>query len=91
MWYKYRRGRRWPTSDYPPALHKACCDPFEYAIRLRTGETWEFEQADPINRDWVRIKFSPYRSKDGVAFRFDRGVDVRVSDIVWVADAPHGS
>jgi hypothetical protein len=83
---------------YPPALVKACEDPFDYALKLRTGELWYFNEATPINREWVSINTVEAFGHSDEASRletkrppFDRGVDVRVSDIVWVADAPHGS
>jgi hypothetical protein len=55
------------------------------------------------NPDWVRLKniklynelcgFDPMNPKaaDSDLFTFERGIEVRVSDILWVADAPWGS
>ncbi|MAD79433.1 MAG: hypothetical protein CMJ50_01130 [Planctomycetaceae bacterium] len=81
------------TYGYPPALAKACVDPFDYAMKLETGELIFFEEATPHNFDWVYI-----RSTDDPSDRrprdiplCDRGLFVRVSSIVWVADAPNGS
>ena len=81
---------------YPPDLEKACDDSFDYAIRLRTGEVWRFREAEPISKSWVRLSdFMPLRSSpsgpDSGEYPFERGVCVRVSDIVWIADAPEGS
>lgn len=65
---------------YPPALAKACSDPFFYQLKLRTGDVIDFECAEPINSEWVHIDdYHP------------RGMDVRLADIVYVIDAPDGS
>jgi len=88
---------------YPPALYKACWDSFDYAMRLRTGETWLFAEARPINAEWVEITLLQDRDSchqerwaavghpESPRPPFPRGVEVRVSDIVWIADAPFGS
>lgn len=80
---------------WPPALVKAIGDPFDYALRLTTGEVWRFREATYLSPDWVRIEeFDDSNTADDQALPvmpFHRGVDVRVSEIVWVADAPHGS
>lgn len=86
--------------EYPPHLIKACCDEFVYAVRLSTGELWYFREATVINSEWVRLtgfdkpgEMYSYETNGKETNRpiFDRGVDVRVSSIVWVAAAPHGS
>ncbi len=80
--------------NWPPTLEKACQDLFLYAVRLRTGETWLFEKALPINPEWVelRIRLDHWAHKNDLnGMTFPRGVEVRVSDIVWIADAPFGS
>lgn len=71
----------------PPSLVKACYDPFDYAVGLRGGIWIRFEQAK-VYGDYVRL--------DGVIetnleYPMPRGVDVRIEDIVWCADAPEGS
>ncbi len=95
---------------YPPALAKACVDnPWQYAVRLRTGEGWLFEGAHPVSDTWVHLeRVTPLEQihVDGAPplgspahqytmpqepMIFDRGIDVRLRDIVWVADAPWGS
>ena len=71
---------------WPPALIKASEDPFFYALELRDGRKFDFESAVDLGWGWVRI--------DGVAKAercFERGIDIRVSEILWVADAPDGS
>jgi hypothetical protein len=83
---------------YPDSLLKATCDPFEYALKLRTGEVWYFTEAR-IDGDYVHLDFTnhplynvPYGEKPNpLPHCFERGVEVRASDIVWCADAPDGS
>jgi hypothetical protein len=82
---------------YPPALLKATNDPFDYALRLRSGEVFFFSEAT-IHGDFVSLELKTAEEMGGTAHSpssynipFDRGVDVRASDIVWCADAPFGS
>lgn len=78
----------------PASVIKACCDPFDYALRLRTGEIVRFEQARVLG-DYVHLtgqgSADGQATFDGLAFPFPRGLDVRLDDIVWCADAPEGS
>lgn len=76
------------------ALAKACEDPFDYAMRLRTGEVIAFSSAQMLNEEWVHIDLKPLNEQpleNRIAYPADRGMDVRLSDIVWVMDAPEGS
>lgn len=76
------------------ALGKSCCDCFDYACRLRTGEIIRFTDCTIISRDWVCLTLSDSADqpiKDRLVFPAPRGIDVRISDIVWVMDAPEGS
>ncbi len=76
------------------ALAKAIHDPFDYALKLRAGEVITFEFAEIIDRDWVRLhlkKQDEQPNKNRLPFPAPRGMDVRLSDIVWVMDAPEGS
>ena len=84
----------------PPALAKATVDYFTYACGLRDGTIVVFEEAAIVSRGWVRLNVIGYllfnrgpltRLKDEGDFTFDRGLEVRMSDIMWVADAPWGS
>lgn len=79
---------------YPDALLKAVRDPFDYALRLVTGEVVRFHQAD-IKRGWAWLQGSAYEGSDGgvqgLKHPCDRGVWVRIEHVVWVADAPEGS
>jgi pyruvate/2-oxoacid:ferredoxin oxidoreductase beta subunit len=78
---------------YPPALLKACYDPFDYALQLSTGHVIRFHEAR-IHGDYVTL-FGDGGPEDqgvaGLAHGCPRGVDVRVDAIVWCADAPDGS
>ena len=88
----------WFTCDecvkrYPPALMKAVCDPYDYALRLVTGEIVYFSEAT-ISGEWVHLdQVGQLRPVDSRPFDIPapRGVDIRVDSIVWVTDAPHGS
>ena len=77
------------------ALAKACTDkPFDYALRLRTGEVVRFVGATLLNREWINIELAKdgqWRTPNPFPFSADRGIDIRISDIVWVMDAPNGS
>lgn len=83
-----------------PTLVKALHNPFAYAMGLRNGQTLWFESAC-LSPDglWVHL----LRRESGLMVGgdaqarlplqllpvpFERGIDVRISDIVWVADAP---
>ena len=87
---------------WPPFLAKAAMDPFRYAMGLRTGMVLCFESAERVEGcpGWVALSGIETHSisaqqvgVDGewIPFSFDRGMHVRVTDIVWVADAPYGS
>lgn len=76
----------------PAALQKAAVDYFDYALGLETGEVIFFHQAT-VNGRWVHLDVGDAASINGCdnRFPFERGVDVRLDRIVWVADAPFGS
>lgn len=83
---------------YPPALAKACIDnPFDYAMCLIDGTVWMVSGVRAINKDFVHIDKENFESiyanaKSGAPkYPFERGVDVRVDCIMWIADAPNGS
>lgn len=77
------------------ALAKACLDNFfDYALKLRTGEVIRFTGAKMISPGWIHLDVMPKQcqpTNNGLPFPADRGVDVRIADIVWVMDAPEGS
>lgn len=76
-------------------LAKACLDDeFDYALKLRTGEVVRFVGARLLNENWIHIRLDTDKKWDTpnpFPFKADRGVDIRISDIVWVMDAPDGS
>lgn len=81
--------------QYPWALAKACGDSFTYAAFIR-GIGWvEFGFAVALDADWVELREigkPPTKKRSGIKdFTLDRGLCVRVADIVAVADAPYGS
>lgn len=76
------------------ALAKACLDQdFDYALKLRGGEVIAFKGATLLCKEWIHLDVKPPHDQppDCLAFPADRGVDVRISEIVWVMDAPCGS
>ena len=90
-------------AGWPPALIKAVDDPFDYALRLKDGSLIFFEYAVPCgkNNEWASLYFQDIHSGSEVwrgSFNhtfavggYARGLEVRVSEIVWAADAPFGS
>jgi hypothetical protein len=89
----------WHIDGLPDALVKACSDPFDYAMGLRTGPVIRFESATlSTDHQWIHVAVQHHGYDadapdvmTGCPFTFECGVDVRVSDIMWVADAPNGS
>jgi hypothetical protein len=82
------------TGDFPPALEKAFDDqPWDYMLGLRDGRTIRFGGARLCKGGkWVTLlEFNGTTQISGVDHRFPRGIDVRISDIMWVTDAPDGS
>ena len=77
------------------ALAKACQDDsFDYALKLRSGEVIRFVGAYVLSPEWIHLFVMPKRCQpenNRLPFLADRGVDVRIADIVWVMDAPEGS
>jgi hypothetical protein len=75
----------------PEALAKAVSDnPFQYALMLRDGTIIEFEGATPPSAGWILLD-RPKIVNRGYDACLERGMEVRLQEIVWVADAPHGS
>ena len=82
---------------YPPAILKAMRDhPFMYAIGLRDGTVLFIEGVTKVHGEWITVTLwhgIPEQAKQ-LTKNFPpcpRGVDVRLSDIVWAADAPYDS
>lgn len=86
------------AAKFPASLLKSVVDyAFDYALQLRSGEVIRFQGAR-LHGEFVHLNGIQYRTAPGTAgtttkprFPFDRGLDVRVADIVWCADAPEGS
>jgi hypothetical protein len=86
----------------PPSLLKAAFDyPFDYVLGLRSGHVLRFDGCR-FHGQWVNVtldgNFEDWAMPGGVRapllgtpYKFDRGVDVRLDEIVWCADAPQGS
>ena len=91
-------GDEYEALGYPPALAKACWDPFLYGLQLKNGTTIFFREATAINKDWIRIRELEHDHPDFGgeinschALGDHRGIEIRVSEILWVTDAPWGS
>lgn len=84
---------------YPPALAKACIDDgFSYALGLKSGAVITFSGAKDLGHGWTHLVDirahdiqEPNDEFASGSFSFARGMDLRLSDIAWVADAPFGS
>lgn len=85
----------------PEMLSKAILDYFDYAIGLRDGTRIHFHDAELSKTEgWIRLiditefhaRGEDCRTRDALPDRlYPRGMDVRISDIIWCADAPTGS
>ena len=85
------------AKKYPPSLLKACCDPFDYALGLRDGKVLFFNKAS-INGEWVFIHLNwdgdnhqEHFNPEIFGYPMCRGIDIRLDQIIWCADAPTGS
>lgn len=81
-------------SRYPKALIKACSDEFTYALGLVSGAVIVFGSAE-INGDWVHLSdiddnFTTLANPSNYCVFMDRGIDIQISHILWVVDAPNG-
>ncbi len=89
----------------PEPLIKSTEDPFVYAIGLRDGSVIVYDSAE-IKGEWIHLSIEEgpggpesrtgfFQTIRGSIKKKDlvlgRGVSVRISDIMWVADAPFGS
>ena len=82
------------------ALAKSFVDQFTFMLRLRTGERILYSTASFVSKEWMHLHearfyygedyYNMERGTEGLGV-FPRGIDVRISDIVWVQDAPFGS
>jgi hypothetical protein len=84
--------QRLEKAGWPLFLRKALRDPFDYAACVRGLGIVRFEDVEEAGKGWVRLRGIRWKDQsDRLPFPFDRGVEVRLSNIVWVADAPEGS
>ena len=96
------KERQLINHGWPWPLAKATLDHFDYAIGLRDGIVIRFVSAmasDDMN--WVIINHDGLKiarwstggdwRADHTTLTFHRGLVIRVSEIVWAADAPAGS
>jgi hypothetical protein len=82
-----------------PTLAKACADPFDYLVVLRNGQRLRFYHAEYVSgSQWITLL--PLGAPDGEwqerpsgvgLHPCPRGIDVRLSDILFAVDAPDGS
>lgn len=83
-----------PVSEsVPPAISKATEDVFDYAVGLRDGTVIRFQRA-VVHGPWVALYFVEFLRgpcQPPAFFTFERGLEIRLSDIVWATDAPIGS
>ena len=74
------------------ALAKACEDyPFDYALKLLSGEVIRFSGAAVIRPGWIHLDLlapDEQPEEDCLPFTGRQGIDVRIDQIVWVMDAP---
>ena len=92
--HTYKKDPKYLTDhlNWPSVLTKAIIDEYMYMLKLKTGEVYAFENAKYINDEfvWIATTFhvGPYEEMKipEPSIFFDRGMEIRISDIVWVAD-----
>jgi hypothetical protein len=79
-------------------LAKSCCDYFDYLLKLKSGEIIFYREAEIVSDKFIRLKQAKFINNikiDVYGYESDliteRGIDVAISEIVWVIDAPLGS
>lgn len=84
-------------ATWPAALIKAIGDNWGFRMKLRTGEVFKFGSAEPINDEWVHIPIKQDFVREHMRHLsqvfgevHERGIDIRVSDIVWIVDSESG-
>jgi hypothetical protein len=77
-------------TPFPDALLKAMGTEFSYGLGLRNGWIVRFEKIAQVRADWILLTGidSTKSNVPGAGDADDRGWWVRVSDIVWCAEAP---
>lgn len=80
-------------------LVKAINDPFDYFLRTKSGCNFRFEYAEVVSKNTILIKGIKELSIPGLEkmtetsmyVNFERGVQIDISEIEFVVDAPIGS
>ena len=93
----FKKFKRIDPLETGKVIDKASYDYFDYACRLSTGEIIYFSELKIIDKTWIHLSgindFS--HSVEGESSlknpTLERGLDVAIKHIVWIADAPHGS
>jgi hypothetical protein len=98
---RMRKSRlKWLKSlKIPTHLEKATCDMFIYACGLVDGTILYFTEASEDAAGWITLTLhdgdmmieNGKRSNNARIPPCPRGIQVQISAIVWVADAPEGS
>jgi hypothetical protein len=94
---KHLREERELAEWIGPALAKACFDqPFQYLVVLRNGQRIAFAGAEyAIGSQWITLlpfdgKFEELPACIG-PHCCERGIDVKIADIMFAVAAPHGT
>lgn len=76
----------------PSALAKACIDYHDYMLGLRNGQIIIFKEAKhTIGSKYVHLIDCTLEVQDSDDQQFERGMDLLLSEIAWVADSPNGT
>ncbi len=89
--------RTYSGPPLPSALMKALDDPFTYALQHRTLGLIEFFAASIGGGGWIHLDgdnltihgYKRWESNALHGLPFERGIDIRLSDIIWVCDQGH--
>lgn len=78
--------QRLGVSYMPEYILKANLDEYAYVLGLKNGDAIQFSSLEFIGPDWVRLTGHKLKVKSLPEGRFDRGLEVRYSEILWIAD-----
>ena len=79
----------------PPVLEKATVDTWYFALETKTGQQFIFGSVSVIDENWIHLEpvsrdyaeSLPFDGPVDGAYRItERGIDVRLDSIAWVAD-----
>jgi hypothetical protein len=91
--WNYEHHERLAALGWPPALVKASLDPWDYLAVLKSGHCVRFTHARDLGGGWLSLEGLDDRGfTDGQPFGYPcpRGLQVRLAEVVAVADAPGG-